>query len=72
MTSTNGLEFFRALLKRACHGTFHRLSEKHLDRCVREFAGRHNIRNPDTVDQMAMLARGMVGKRRRYKDLGAA
>ena len=68
---TNGIESFWSLLKRSYHGTFHHLSEKHLDRYVREFAGRHNIRDLDTVAQMATLARGMVGKRLRYRDLVA-
>ena len=57
------------MLKRGYHGTFHHLSEKHLDRYVREFAGRHNVRDLDTVAQMSMLVRGMVGKRLRYVDL---
>jgi len=42
---------------------------KHLDRYVGEFAGRHNIRDADTVDQMVAIAKGMVGKRLRYADL---
>lgn len=66
---TNGIESFWATLKRGYHGTFHHLSEKHLGRYVREFAGRHNMRDLDTVAQMAVLARGMVGKQLRYADL---
>ena len=66
---TNGMESFWAMLKRGIVGTYHHLSEKHLDRYVREFAGRHNIRDLDTIDQMGTLARGMVGKRLRYVDL---
>ena len=42
---------------------------KHLQRYVNEFSGRHNIRDKDTLEQMCLLARGMVGKRLRYKDL---
>ena len=34
-----------------------------------EFAGRHNLRNEDTVDIMAAIATGMGGKRLRYTDL---
>ena len=41
---TNGVESFWSMLKRAHKGTFHRLSAKHLQRYVNEFAGRHNIR----------------------------
>ncbi|MDE2921509.1 MAG: hypothetical protein OYL92_15760 [Acidobacteriota bacterium] len=45
------------------------MSVKLLFRYVNEFAGRHNIREMDTLDQMAFLARGMIGKQLRYKDL---
>ena len=68
---TNGIESFWSLFKRGYHGTFHHLSEKHLDRYVREFTGRNNIRDLDTIDQMAALERGMVGKRLRYRELVA-
>ena len=36
-----------------------------------EFAGRHNDRNADTLDQMAAIVRGMNGKRLRFADLTA-
>ena len=66
---TNGIESFWAMLKRGYYGTFHRMSAKHLHRYVNEFAGRHNLRPLDTIDQMKTMARGMEGKRLRYKDL---
>ena len=66
MAHTNGLESFWSMLKRGLVGVFHKVSPKHLDRYVGEFAGRHNIRELDTSAQMARLARGMVGKRLRY------
>jgi len=69
MAHTNGIESFWAMLKRGYQGTFHHFSEKHLQRYVTEFAGRHNIRPLDTIDMMECLADGMVGKRLRYKDL---
>ncbi len=68
---TNGMESFWSMLKRGYHGTFHHVSPKHLDRYVREFAGRHNIRDLNTVAQMAALTRGMVGKRLMYRELVA-
>ncbi len=66
---TNGIESFWAMLKRGYNGTYHRMSKRHLERYVTEFAGRHNIRELDTIDQMAFLAKGMVGKRLPYKEL---
>ncbi len=42
---------------------------KNLQRYVNEFAGRHNSREQDTVDQMTVIARGFVGKRLRYREL---
>ena len=68
---TNGVESFWSMLKRGYYGTYHRMSAKHLDRYVSEFAGRHNIRSLGTMDQMAAVAQGMVGKRLRYADLVA-
>ena len=69
MAHTNGIESFWATLKRGYYGTYHRMSEKHLGRYVTEFAERHNARPLDTIDQMAHLTRGMVGKRLEYRDL---
>ena len=69
MAHTNGIESFWSMLKRGYQGTFHHFSEKHCDRYVGEFAGRHNIRERDTADQMEHLAKEMVGKRLRYRDL---
>ena len=69
MAHTNGIESFWSMLKRGYHGTYHRMSPKHLQRYVNEFAGRHNIRNLDTIDQMAHVVAGMVGRRLLYRTL---
>ncbi len=66
---TNGIESFWSMLKRGYYGTYHKFSEKHLQRYVDEFAGRHNIRSLDTIGQMGAMVRGMDGKRLRYIDL---
>ena len=69
MAHTNGIESFWAMLKRAHKGTFHKMSAKHLQRYVNEFAGRHNVRDKDTIDQMPSMVAGMVGKRLMYRNL---
>ena len=68
MASTNGMESFRAMLKRGYRGACHKFSEKRLDRYVGEFAGRHNIREADTADRMAIVAGQTVGHRLRYRE----
>lgn len=65
----NGIESLWSMIKRAHKGTFQKFSPKHLDRCVQEFAGRHNLREQDTDEQIASLRAGMDSKRLRYKDL---
>ena len=69
MAHTNGMESFWSMLKRAHMGTFHKLSPKHLDRYVREFAGKHNIRDADTMAQMAAIAAGLTERRLMYPQL---
>ena len=49
---TNGVESFWSMLKRGYIGTYHKMSPKHLDRYVKEFSGRHNLRLADTLEQM--------------------
>ena len=69
MASTNGIESFWATLKRAHKGVFHKISPKHLDRYVREFAGKHNIRDMATIEQMRHVAAGLIGRRLMYRQL---
>ena len=69
MAHTNGAESFWSMLKRAHMGTFHKMSPKHLDRYVTEFAGRQNVRENDTIDQLGAMVQGMEGKRLTYDEL---
>ena len=71
MAHTNGIESFWSMLKRGYHGVYHQMSRKHLQRYVNEFAGRHNLRPMDTIEQMESMVNGMDGKRLRYQDLVA-
>ena len=66
---TNGIESFWSMLKRAHKGTFHKISPKHLQRYVNEFAGRQNVRELDTINQMASVTEGMAGKHLPYEKL---
>ena len=64
-------ESFWSMLKRAHAGTFHKLSPKHLDRYVQEFAGKHNIRNSGTLAQMRDTVVRLVGRNLLYRSLTA-
>ena len=66
---TNGVEAFWAIFKRAHKGTYHKMSDKHLQRYVDEFVGRHNQREYDTIEQMAEVVVRMSGRRLRYHEL---
>ena len=67
--STNGVEAFWNLFRCGYHGTFRHLFGKRLGRYVQELAGRNNIHDLDTIDQMAVLARRFTGNRLRCADL---
>ena len=66
---TNGIESFWAMLDRGIMGTFHKVSPKHLQRYVNEFAARHNIRDHNTISQMTEIAAGMSGRYLPYSRL---
>lgn len=63
-------EAFFAILKRGVYGTFHSVSEQHLQRYVDEFAFRWNTREAlgvDDVARAAELLKGASGKRLTYR-----
>ena len=63
---TNGVESLWSMLKRGHKGIHHRMSPRHLDRCVQEFADRHNIRNTDAFRQMGVVVRVLEDRRTTY------
>ena len=69
--STNSIEAVWAVLKRGIYGTFHHVSEKHLDRYVREFTFRLNEGNVErhTLQRLESFVDGTAGKRLTYKAL---
>lgn len=71
MAHTNGIESFRALLKRGCHGTHHHMSHKHLFRYVNEFSSRYGLRETDTLEAMSQTVARMVGRSVTYRQITA-
>ena len=68
---TNAIESFWSMFKRSYTGTFHKLSKKHLQRYISEFAARRSLRQLDTAELMANVVSGLVGRRVLYRDLMA-
>ena len=67
--STQSVESFWSMLKRGYVGVYHYMSEKHLQRYVDEYVGRHNGRQEPTMRQISGVVRSMLGKRLSYKEL---
>lgn len=67
--TTNGIESFWAMVRRAYKGVFHKMSIKHMQRYFDEAAGRRNIREMDTLEIMDWIADRMFGRRLTYKEL---
>ena len=63
MAHANGMESFRAMLKRGYHGAFHHFSARRMQRCVNEFAARQGLWERDTVDMMGAVVARMIGRR---------
>ena len=69
--TTNSVEAVWAVLKRGIYGTFHHVSEKHIDRYLNEFTFRLNQGNVErhTLQRLESFVDGTTGKRLTYKAL---
>ncbi len=65
----NTAESWNALLKRGVYGTFHHISEKHMDRYVSEFVFRWNNREVNDFERTIEAIAGVSGKKLTYKSL---
>lgn len=68
--STNTIESSFALLKRGLYGTFHSVSEQHLQKYAHEFDFRWNYRQSlgyDDTHRASIALRGIAGKRLTYR-----
>lgn len=67
---TNTVESFFAIMKRGVTGTFHSVSEQHLQRYCDEFAFRWNTRSAlgiEDTERAALAIKGAAGKRLTYR-----
>ena len=58
-------------MKRAHKGTFHKISPKHANRYVQQFAAKQNIRGEDVLSRMRCVASRLPGCRLTYRALVA-
>ncbi len=73
--TVNSAESFFSLLKRGIMGSFHSVSEQHLQRYVTEFEFRWNHRAKLEIDdtmRAAAILKGAEGKRLTYRRIGGA
>ena len=59
------------MLKCGYVGIYHRFSQQHLDRYVKEYAKRRSLRELNTIDQMTELITQFWGVRLTWTDLVA-
>jgi hypothetical protein len=70
LAHTQTVESFFAILKRGVSGTFHSVSEQHLQRYCDEFAFRWNTRSSlgiEDTERAALAIKGAAGKRLTYR-----
>jgi transposase-like protein len=61
-----------SLMKRAVFGAHHSVSEAHLSRYLAEWDFKFNTRKITDVERMALIAKGIEGKRLTYRPIGEA
>jgi hypothetical protein len=75
LAHTNTAEAFFAILKRGVMGSFHSVSEQHLQRYCDEFAFRWNTRSAlgiEDTERAALAIKGAKGKRLTYRQPDSA
>lgn len=65
---TNTAESWIALLRRGIYGTFHHVSDEHLDRYANEFSFRWDNRGTEDGERMVEAIKGTEGKRLQYRN----
>ena len=68
LVTTNGAESYIALFKRGIYGTFHSISEAHLDRYLAEFDFRANTRDLSGRERATALLAATKGRRLVYEN----
>lgn len=67
--STNKAENYFGQLKRSLNGTFHHVSEEHLDRYLAEFDFRFSTRKMTDTQRVYRLMGQVAGRRLAYRPL---
>src|SRR5665647_320421 len=71
IANTNTVESSFAILKRGLYGTFHNVSEQHLQRYATEFDFRWNYRKVTDSERSDAALKGISGKRLTYRRINA-
>ena len=69
MIHTNRIESFWLMMHRRYERAFYHMPEEHLHHYVNEFAGRHNIRNMDTIDMTSAISENITSSELTYRKL---
>lgn len=66
---TNGIESFWAIIKRGYKGVYHKWSKKHLQRYIKEYVTRFNLRSISPLDRVKISVTNGFNKHLSYKEL---